>query len=248
MHFLDFFAITERDLDILNPTSHEKLMRLGGYCDLHEGTRILDIGSGKGYLLRNWAKRWGVRGTGLELNPTFVAEAQRKAETDGVADKVTFVEGPARDFSPNPSGYDVVTCIGAPFAIGSFEEAVAWMLGQLKPNGVLVIGDEFLPEPLPTKLMAREEIEPGQYHTLPEVLDMLEAQGLELTSLIAASTDDWDRYTSGSWRTAHTWAQENPEHPDHAEVLGIVAKARADYLRYRRQHFSWGIFVARLKA
>ena len=43
-------------------------------------------------------------------------------------------------FAADPGGYDVVTCIGAPFAIGSFEEALMWMLERLKPGGVLAVG------------------------------------------------------------------------------------------------------------
>lgn len=247
MHFLDFFAIVERDLDILNPVSPEKLMLLGEYCELREGATVLDVGSGKGYLLRQWAARWGIRGTGLELNPAFVATAQERAEAEGVADRVSFVEGPARDFAADSRGYDVVTCLGAPFAIGSYAEAVAWMRERLKPDGVLAIGDEFLPSPLPAELMAQENIEVGQYRTLPETQAVLEAEGLEVVSFIEGSKDNWDRYTSSSWQAAHSWARENPNYPDHAEVLKIVAEAKAEHLRYRRQHTSWGIVVARLK-
>jgi hypothetical protein len=37
---------------------------------------------------------------------------------------VAFVEGDAKDFVAGPEGYDAVACIGAPFAIDSFEDAV----------------------------------------------------------------------------------------------------------------------------
>lgn len=248
MHFLEFFSIVERDLDILNPTSHDKLMLVGETCGLQEGARVLDVGSGKGYLLRQWAARWGVEGTGLELNPTFVAAAREKAEAEGVAGKLTFIEGPARDFAEGPSGFDIMTCIGAPFAIGSFEEALMWMLARLKPGGALAIGDEFLPAPLPPDLVAAENIAPDRYRTLSETLAVLERCGLELTGLVAATTDDWDRYASGSWRAAHAWARENPEHPARDELLSVVRRGRDDYLRYGRHYASWGVFVARPKA
>jgi cyclopropane fatty-acyl-phospholipid synthase-like methyltransferase len=143
MHFTEFFSIVERDLDILNPTSHEKLMLLADYCGLRDGSRVLDVGSGKGYMLRAWAGRSRIEGTGLEINPSFVARARECAGTEGVSDNLTFVEGDAKDFSPKPHSYDIVTCLGAPFAIGSFEEAVAWMLRALRPGGVLAIGDQF---------------------------------------------------------------------------------------------------------
>ena len=152
MHFTKFFSIVERDLEILNPTSHEKLMMLADYCGIRDGARVLDVGSGKGYMLRQWAKRWRIEGTGLEINPSFVAQARSRASAEGVGNAVSFVEGDAKDFVADHEGYDAIACIGAPFAIGSFEEAVVWMLGALKPSGVLAIGDVFLRAPLPEGL------------------------------------------------------------------------------------------------
>lgn len=241
MHFLDFFAIVERDLDILNPVSHDKLMQLGEICELKPGTRVLDIGCGKGYLLRRWAERWKVEGTGLELNPAFVREARRLAEAEGVQNLVTVVEGRALEFAAETEPYNVVTCIGAPFAIGSFGEAAAWMKRALKPGGVLAIGDTFSSIPVPDALQA----DAGEYVPLAEKVAALEAADLTLTSLIGASADDWDRYVSGSWRAAHSWATANPEHPDRAELLRMVREGRDLYLRVTRHYTGWAIFVAR---
>ncbi len=245
MHFTKFFSVVERDLEILNPTSHEKLMLLADYCGVRDGDRVLDVGSGKGYMLREWAKRWKIEGTGLEINPSFVAQARSRASADGVDKAVTFVEGDAKDFSADPEGYDAVACIGAPFAIGSFEEAVGWMLGALKPSGVLAIGDVFLQAPLAKEVAEREGVSAGDYHTLEEIADVFEAHGLALDGLIAASPDDWDRYASGSWRAAHAWAAANPDDPDRAEILRLIDGYRKEHLRFTRHHLGWAIFVAR---
>ncbi len=243
MHFLDFFSIVERDLQLLNPSSPEKLMLLAEYCRLKDGAKVLDIGSSKGYLLRSWAKQWAIEGTGLELNPTFVEEARERTRAEGLEPRVSFVLGPALEFQPEPC-YDVVTCIGAPFAIGSFDEAVAWMKSALKPEGVLAIGDVFLSAPVPAEILEREKLAGESYRSLAEVEAGLERQGLTLTGLIAASQDDWDRYASGSWRTAHAWAKAHPDHPDRAEVLRLVAEGRERHLRWMREYLGWGVFVA----
>ncbi len=245
MHFAKFFSVVERDLEILNPISHEKLMLLADYCGIRDGGRVLDVGSGKGYMLREWAKRWRIEGTGLELNSSSVAQARSRASAEGVGEAVTFVEGDANDFFAAPEGYDAVTCIGAPFAIGSFVEAVEWMLGALKPSGVLAIGDVFLQAPLPEKVAEREGISPGNYRTLEEIFAVLEACGLTLDGMIAGSPDDWDRYASASWRAAHAWAAANPDDPDRAEILSLTDRNRKEHLRFTRRHLGWAIFVAR---
>src|SRR5690242_11254450 len=149
MRFTEYWAIVERDHEIQNPSSPEKLNLLADYCRLRDGLRLLDIGSGKGWLLCDWAARWAIDAIGLEINPWFVAAARERAAAANLGDRVTFVEGPALDFSPDPAGYDIVTCVGAAFALGSFDYAVAWMRRTLKPDGVLVIGEPFLNETPP---------------------------------------------------------------------------------------------------
>lgn len=244
MHFLDFFSIIERDLSILNPSSHEKLMLLADYSKVRDGSKVLDIASGKGYMLRQWAKMWAIEGTGLELNPTFIAEAKQKTLDEGVQDRIEFIQGDAKEFEVEPESYDVVTCIGASFAIGSTAEALAWMHKAMKPNGVLALGEVFLLAPLPSEVAELEESK--HYLNLLEIEELLEAEGLTLTGLIGSSTDNWDRYAGGAWRTAHAWARDNPEHPDRAEVLKKVDEGRKSYLRFTRPYTSWGIFVAQL--
>jgi cyclopropane fatty-acyl-phospholipid synthase-like methyltransferase len=241
--------VVERDLEILNPTSHEKLMLLADYCSLGEGDRVLEVGSGKGYMLRRWAERFGIEGTGVEINSSFVAQARSRASAEGVGEgvgeAVTFVEGDARDFVADPEGYDMVACIGAPFAIGSFGEAVGWMLGALKSSGVLAIGDVFLRAPLPEGAAEREGFAQGDLRTLEESAAVLEGHGLAIDGLIAASEEDWDRYASASWRAARAWAAANPEDPDRVDILSMTDGFRRRHLRFTRRYLGWAMFVAR---
>jgi hypothetical protein len=73
---------------------------------------------------------------------------------------------------------------------------------------------------------------------------LLESRALGLTGLISASTDDWDRYASGSWRTAYEWAAANLDHEYLPEISRRVDGFRGEYLRFRRQYIGWAIFVA----
>ena len=175
------------------------------------------------------------------------------ATNEGMDERLTFVECDAKDFAPEPESYDVVACIGASFAIGSFEEAVQWMLGALRPSGVLAIGEVFLHAPL-AEVVAEawkntappEGVGTGDYRTLEERAAVLEGEGLVLDGMIAASPDDWDRYASaGGWHSAHVWAAANPDDPDRDEILGLVDGYRKEHLRFTRRHLGWVIFVAR---
>ena len=243
MDFTEFFAIVEQDRDILNPISPDKLARVAGYAGLRDGLSVLDIGSGKGAVLRQWAQHWNILGTGLEINPAFVRDAQALALAEGVAERLTFWQGDARQFETRDGGYNAVTCFGAPFAIGSFSQAASWMRQRLNPGGVLILGDVYLKTPAPAEDVQREG-----WEALPTLAAMCAefcGVGVELVGLVTSSTDDWDHYNSLMWSAVNRWQREHPEHPHRAEVLERVREGREKYLRWEREHLGWAVLVGR---
>jgi len=51
MEFLELKNISERSLEIANPTAPEKLLRAGRVGEMREGGRVIDFGSGYGEAL-----------------------------------------------------------------------------------------------------------------------------------------------------------------------------------------------------
>ena len=95
MNSSDYWAIAEADIEIQNPVTDRKLRLLDDYCDIRDGLRVLDVGCGKAWVMRQWAERFTVDGTGLETNPKFIEAAKRKPPARG---KLQFIEGPAEKF------------------------------------------------------------------------------------------------------------------------------------------------------
>ncbi|WP_158590324.1 SAM-dependent methyltransferase [Deinococcus sp. RM] len=243
MDFLEFFRIVERERDLLNPISQQKLARVAAWAGVQDGTRVLDVGSGKGAMLRGWAATWAIQGTGVEVNGAFVQEARQRAQTADVAARLTFWQGAALDFTPDPSWYDVTVCLGATFALGGFREALGWLRGATRPGGAVVIGDVHQALPAAADDLAREG-----WAELPSLADrhaQVRAEGLEVVGFAASSPDDWDEYTSLMWQATHRWAQTDPSHPDRAEVLRVVQEGRERYFRFERAHLGWGVWVLR---
>lgn len=98
------FTITESAHRIHNPITAEKLAALGAALRLEKGARVLDLGSGSGEMLCAWALDYGIVGRGVDMSQLFTAQARRRAEELGVADKVVFIHGDAAGYVADGGG------------------------------------------------------------------------------------------------------------------------------------------------
>jgi SAM-dependent methyltransferase len=245
LNIFEFYSTIERYHTIQNPTSIEKLDLATRYCAVRDGMRILDVGCGKGWLLRRLATRFDIQATGLEINPVFAAEARRLIAAENLTEKIQIVEGPALEFHPEPASFDLVMCIGASFALGGFEPALDWMTRAGKCGGMIAIGEVFARElPYPPEVPRGGQADfdyPGR--SLWTTVETMRAHGMPLRGLIEASNDDWDRYHSLHWQAAQDWALENRGHPDVARLTDPAMIRRN--LELDRRYSGWAIFVAR---
>ncbi len=107
-----FWAIRSKSTEVENPISTERLASLSDFAEPVSDMAVLDVDCGKAWLLRQWAKTYGIRGTGLELNPHYVEAARDLTREMGIADRITYVEGPALDFDFASGSFDIVMCLG----------------------------------------------------------------------------------------------------------------------------------------
>jgi cyclopropane fatty-acyl-phospholipid synthase-like methyltransferase len=245
MDLLEFFATVERYHTIQNPTSEEKLDLAARYCGVRDGMRVLDVGCGKGWLLRRLASRFDISATGLEISPHFAAQARAQAAAEGLGGKIEVVQVNAKDYRAEPASFDLVMCIGASFALGGFESALGWMSRAAKPGAAIAIGEVFARQlPIPQELLSNPATRRDYPdRTLWTTVEIMRAHGLALRGLVEASDDDWDRYHSLHWQAAMDWALENPGHPDAARMTDPAAQRRN--LELDRRYQGWAIFVVR---
>jgi len=112
---------------------------------VEDGEKILDVGTGSGFLAIGFAKRmthgevvgidvWIPLGGG-----TSMRNALRNAEVEGVSDRVSFKRADARDI-PYPDDYfDRVVASFTIHIIRGWEKAVEEMVRVLKPGGVFAV-------------------------------------------------------------------------------------------------------------
>lgn len=235
-----YYVIAERDHELQNPTSREKLLLLGNRLDLGPGTRVLDIASGRGGPAVLLAKDFGCTVHGIELAPEFHAVAVERAAREGVADEVTFELANASDVSLGQDEYDVAMCLGASFVWGSLAGTLDALEPAVHAGGYVVVGEPYWrKQPLPADYEDRD----GPFTSLDGTVTILESADLVSISVIASSEDDWDRYETLHWRAVERWLADHQEDQDASEIRARHEREKRNYLRFGRDHLGWAIFV-----
>lgn len=83
-----------RELDVpYVPTPTEVVDEMLAMAEVKGGDVLYDLGSGDGRIPITAAKKFGTRGVGIDIDPARIREATANAESEGVANRVTFTEG-----------------------------------------------------------------------------------------------------------------------------------------------------------
>jgi len=75
------------------PTKEPVVDRMLHMAGVKQGDVLYDLGCGDGRIVITAAKRFGIRGVGIDLDPERIAEATANAKKAGVADRVKFIQG-----------------------------------------------------------------------------------------------------------------------------------------------------------
>ena len=115
-------------------------LALEPWFDMKPGARVLDVGCGVG----RWSSMLAMRGacvTGVDLSPTMISEARRRAAAHGVGDRCRFL---VQDLAQLDAGeqFDVVLGVTVLQHIldgAALREAVQRMTAHLAPAGRMVL-------------------------------------------------------------------------------------------------------------
>lgn len=232
-----YHAVAERDHDLQNPTSREKIRLLGEWLRLGADTKVLDIACGRGGPALVLASTFGCRITGVEQASEFVAAARERISAAGFDDLIEVVQSDAREWQLEAGQWDVALCLGATFIWEDLDGTLAALVPAVRPGGHVVVGEPYWREPPPG------EVDAMGYVSLAKTVERFEKAQLTTLGLIAASEDDWDRYESLHWRALEEWLEEHPGDPEAPEIRREHEKHKRRYLEVTRELLGWAILV-----
>ncbi len=239
MERLELFDLSERFIELVNPTSPEKVVEAGRRMGLAAGTRVIDFGCGYAEPLVLWAEAFGIRGVGIDIRAKACARAQAKIAERGLGDRLHIVHGRAAEYAVTMGAFDAATCIGATFAFGGFEGTLEAMQRAVPPGARVAIGEtHWLDDDVPATV-----VDKFGFHEEVELIGMARAEGFQLEGIVRSSVEDWDRYQSDNYRGQLAWLQENRGHPDYDQVLRWYLENQDEYLQSIRKHIGWAIYI-----
>jgi ubiquinone/menaquinone biosynthesis C-methylase UbiE len=239
-------SISHRYMELLDPTSPEKIIRLGKLLKLKKGSRVIDFGCGCAESLTLWAEEFGITGVGVDISRDFCDRAKDKLAKRGLSGQIEIVCSPGSDYAIEEGAFDAATCIGATFVFGGFQQTIKALKRTVNKNGRLGIGEtHWLCNQVPPHYAQQQT----STYTEPELAQFTRNEGFELEYIIRSSRDDWDRYVSDSWYGLIRWLEENPNHPDYEQVFKFFRADQDDYLQFQSQCMGWALYcLAPLKS
>jgi SAM-dependent methyltransferase len=234
-----YFIVAERDHELQNPISEDKLRLLGERLRLGPRARVLDIASGRGGPAVLLACEFGCTIEGIEIAPAFHAVAVERAAAAGLGERVSFRLGDASEAELG-EGWDVAMCLGASFVWGSLAGTLDALEPVVRPGGHVVVGEPFWRKlPLPDDYDERD----GPFTTLEGTVEIMETGSLRVVAVITSSEDDFDRYETLHWRAVEEWLAENGDDPDAGDIRSRHERYKRTYTRYGRDFLGWALFV-----
>jgi len=240
VEFLDLKNISERYIELVNPTSVDKVLAVGRAAGLKTGCRVIDFGCGFGEALALWAEHFGTSGIGIDIREHACERARLKMTHRGLADRIEIVRMNAADYAFEEHAFDVAACLGASFIWDGYRPTLHRMKDAIRANGKIIIGEPYwLRSQVPPDYSRGE----SAVHTEQELLHMAREEGLDFEYVARASHEDWDNYESSNWRGLIRWIEENPDHSERQQVIDHLRQSQDEYCSYAREYFGWAIYV-----
>lgn len=243
----EYHHIAYVGLDIANPVTIEAVLAAAERSGLAAGARVLDIGAGTGGVSAALARRFGYQVHAVERDPVMISRIGERVRAEGLADRVTAVEGMAPQVLDALAPAKMMVALGTTRIAGpevaTAEGIFRTLATRLSRPGYLLWGDLTWTAEPPGPL--RQIIEAaGVYDSDDGWKAAASAAGLDCVWAEMSPQGVWDDFFGGTDARVRAWLDAHPE----AEGRDAL-KLRADQIRttfdFGRSYLGFGLYLFR---
>lgn len=243
MNFFEYLKISERDIDLINPATPEKIIKVGKFSGMSPDKKVIDFGSGYGEPLILWAKNFGIQALGTEIREDVCNKANDRIKKNKLSDKIKIQCGAGDKLEFKKGFYDVATCVGATFVFGGFKESISFMKTAINNSGKLLICEPYwLFKNTPEEIKKKIEF---TIFTETELIEIVRAEDCDIEYTSHSSVEDWDYYEATQWPPVLDWLEKNTSSTEKDEVIKMFHASQDQYFGWAREYLGWGLYVIR---
>ena len=166
---IPFLSYLLQDFTELGSSQTTMVKLLEKYASINETFTVLDLACGKGNVSVAIAEKFNVKVKGVDLLPDFVIAAINLATRHDLAHLCSFAVGDVNEAIKTEQGYDCVIFGAAGNILGNPAEMLIKLKNTIKPGGLILIDEGFLPEDATQEILQYNNYEmltEKQWHTL----------------------------------------------------------------------------------
>lgn len=222
----------------------DKAIGLSG-IDRDAPLKIADIGCGTGASTLTLARLLNARITAVDFLQQFLDVLVKRAQSNGVDDKITPVCASMEQLPFKDEEFDVIWSEGAIYNIG-FGKGVENWKRYLKPGGLLVATEiTWLTNSCPSELQDHWSTEYPEIDTASAKIKVLEGKGFTPLGYFVLPEHCWlDNYYEPMRKSFDAFLDRNG---NSEEARAVVTSERHEielYAKYKA-YFSYGVYIAK---